>query len=90
MVDFCEPIPLTEKILKTNNFSPGEFRSGNKLGILPIFVNERYSLPPIEKDYEGFIIHLDGVRVRCDYVHQLQHIIRLCGFSFLADELKLE
>ena len=70
-IETCLPIPLTPEILKENGFV--------------------YSELPFEQSWQQFGLSLysggDGYRVNCgnnvsaiiDSVHQLQHLLKLCG-----------
>ncbi len=79
------PIPLTEEILKANGFELDE--DGWRY---------RYY---IEEDDDFFILYLTDGRIDISiaesemvlrYVHLLQHALRLCGLSELADNFKIE
>ena len=88
-----KPIPLTGDILKVNGFTfnnvmqvwecyvgtPGDsieidFEHCEVRGAFDVFFN---------KDKGGSIFELE-------YVHELQHALRLCGLSELADNFKIE
>lgn len=72
-IDDCQPIPITPEILEKNGFV--------------------YSDLPFEQSWQQFGLSLyrggDGYRINCgenvamiiDYVHQLQHALRLCGIE---------
>lgn len=89
--DLASPILLTEEILKANEFECPfedgvfELRSMEysiyvclKRHCINIQVNFR------EIADEAFI------RVHCNYVHELQHALRLCGLNELADNFKIK
>ena len=94
--NYCEPIPLTQSILeangwivKKNHVQKGNFGDSplmlwhlteNK--ILRNFVHEM-EISDLSSD-EGY-----RLRFRCDYVHELQHALRLCGLNDLADNFKV-
>lgn len=86
-INFAEPIPLTSEILEKNGFE-------TKFG---------YSKYNDEDDF--FLVTWNSIshhlRVRTfdndcafdkdhiDYVHELQHALRLCGMNDLADNFKI-
>lgn len=75
-----KPIPLTEEILKANGFGKN-FSERYTKGIVPFEVNLRGKLK---------YITLGGQYLcNCDYVHELQHALRLPGLNELADNLKI-
>lgn len=93
----CEPIPLTEEILKANAF---EVRNNNTFikGIGNFFVCVELDYNDIEIS-KYFGIGTDDEE--CEYgsdihfednikVHELQHALRLCGLDELADNFKIE
>ena len=78
--DRIKPIPLTEEILKVNGFSKN-FSEMYTKWIVPFEVNIRGN---------NKYITLDGKYLcNSDYVHELQHALRLCGLNYLADNLKI-
>lgn len=95
-IECIEPIPLTQSILeangwivKKNHVQKGNFGDSplmlwhlteNK--ILRNFVHEM-EISDLSSD-EGY-----RLRFRCDYVHELQHALRLCGLNYLADNFKV-
>lgn len=99
--DDIEPIPLTFEILKSNGFEyfdsgegddwKGYVKRSDKEGF--------YSVRILANKNEGFrcIILVEGrtdkrekLYVTVYYVHQLQHLLRVCGLSDMADKLKIE
>lgn len=85
VLDGVKPIPLTAEILKKNGFVPDNFSPY----YLPIkdgsvrFSKHQYGLYcNILRPYQRY----DGV---CNYVHNLQHALRLCGLNDLADNFKV-
>lgn len=77
------PIPLTPEILGKNGF---------------ILINEGYELPSkylatsrffvfINKSSNSYYILVGGDWVTLMYVHQLQHALKLCGLTELANSL---
>lgn len=95
-IECIEPIPLTQSILeangwivKKNHVQKGNFGdsplmlwhlTGNK--ILRNFVHEM-EISDLSSD-EGY-----RLRFRCDYVHELQHALRLCELDVIADNFKI-
>ena len=76
-LNYLEPIPLTAEILGKNGFVPDNFSPY----YLPIkdgsvrFSKHQYGLYcNILRPYQRY----DGV---CNYVHNLQHALRLCGID---------
>ena len=67
-----KPIPITHNILRKIGFCPGQhsdFLSG---------INSDYRVEYL--DYNGFTIKstTSRLKINCDYVHELQHALRLC------------
>ena len=75
------PIPLTPEILKKNGWKDAEFwceyQDGN---------NTIQYCPP---DMRGKINGIEIEHFKCEYVHQYQHLLRLCGLDELADNFKM-
>ena len=75
------PIPLTPEILKKNGWKDAEFwceyQDGN---------NTIQYCPP---DMRGKINGIEIEHFKCEYVHQYQHLLRLCGLDDLADNFKV-
>jgi hypothetical protein len=72
-----EPIPLTPEILEKNGFK--EYDGFYRLDIVEgVFVNADF------KSKEPFVsVHNTCYRATpiCRYLHQLQHVLRLCGIE---------
>lgn len=90
------PIPLTEDILKANadggSCSFDEFRS-----LYHLKCNGYHREISIEFDKTWFVpfVEITGmgrtaIKVNMQYVHELQHALRLCGLSDVADNFKIE
>lgn len=77
-----EPIPLTEEIFKANGWmcSNGWFER-NDVNFFIAKCVDKYKLCPI--------FHMKSFATIA-YVHELQHALRLCGLSELADNFKIE
>lgn len=74
-----EPIPLTPEILKANGF---------------VFDNVEYEyvlegFPSVIIDVHSACIYWQGHLLRFFSVHELQHALRLCGLTELADNFKV-
>ncbi len=69
--EFCEPIPLTEEILVKNGFEHTMPYNDYALGELSLY-----------EGGDGYMVNgfvgLGNLPVHCDYVHTLQHLLRLC------------
>ena len=75
-LDRIDPIPLTEKILVKNGF---DFTKRN-YGVC--CKEDEYGDVELSKDENGFYwsINTDEYEIlRINYVHTLQHLLRLCG-----------
>lgn len=72
-VYFAEAIPLTFEVLKKNGF---------KYNNCPIVLGwEQYGLT-LYRGGDGFLINCgQNVALIINYVHQLQHTLRLCGIN---------
>lgn len=93
--DEIEPIPLTPKILERNGFViKKKWAQKGNFGDNPLIMwhfddniitgNLKHELEIHQNDTGK--VH---VRVQCDYVHELQHALRLIGFNDLADNFKV-
>lgn len=90
-IGLLEPIPLTSEILEKNGFkhyiteeNSDDF--DNREGDLYYCLN---------KTADGYmscidVAHSFTISGLIKYVHELQHILRLCGLDELADNLKIE
>lgn len=86
-----EPIPLTPEILKKNGFKHYVTEEDgdcfdNREGDLYYCLN---------RTADGYmscidVTHSFTISGLIKYVHELQHILRLCGLDKLADNLKVE
>lgn len=79
--DKVEGVPITPEILKKNGWKDAEFwceyQDGN---------NTIQCCPP---DMRGKINGIEIEHFKCEYVHQYQHLLRLCGLDELADNFKV-
>lgn len=85
------PIPLTNKILINNGFEQDTMGSGLIHHIagaenLYVYVNFRYNGECRNVEISNGMYNLSRPIL---YVHELQHSLRLCGLSELADNLKI-
>ena len=82
------PIPLTPEILEKNGFT----KSAPPPGIHARCHNldnkeEKYHLTIANYNkYKRLLLNVDSVdsecfNIRCDYVHELQHALRICGIE---------
>lgn len=76
-----EGIPLTKEILEKNRWKETqyghEYQDGNN------------SIQACLPDMRGRINGIEVEHFRCEYVHQYQHLLRLCGLDELADNFKV-
>lgn len=79
--DEIDPIPLTEEILKVNGFD---------LSICCEFYRHKYNKNLKFKLLGNELIICFGKLKTIQYVHELQHALRLCGLNDLADNFKIE
>ena len=75
------PISLTPEILEKNGWKETEYWHEYKDGNTII----QCSLHKIW----GIINEIEIEHFKCEYVHQLQHLLRLCGLNELADNFKV-
>ena len=84
-----EPIPLTAEILEANGFvlDHGFYIVTNGVGITTMV---RYTEQEEEHCHPHFLGHwvLDESYI-ADNVHELQHALRLCGLTDLANDFKI-
>ena len=79
--DQPQPLPLTPEILEKNGWKETEYWHEYKDGNTII----QCSLP----DMQGIINGIEIENFKCEYVHQYQHLLRLCGLDELADNFKV-
>ena len=85
------PVQLTTDVLLNNGFTQDTIGSGLILHIdnsenLYVLVNYRYNG---ECRNVGISNNMYNISCPIKYVHELQHALRLCGLSELADNLKI-
>ena len=86
------PIPLTPEILEKNGF--GFTRNSDTKSVCNgYWIYENLELGTCCLDKEGnwpCFINIDDMNIKCEYVHQLQHALRLCKLGDLADNFKIQ
>lgn len=99
--DEIEPIPITTEILEKNSFQRPEEERGFSEPFI-VYVNDDYRLsikiyPKGRIDryhhlYIGIGDYGDDpfISLYINYVHELQHALRLCGLNKLANNFKVE
>lgn len=78
----CEPIPLTAEILAKNGWVyDTEYHNWWHEGVeFVIFCNE-------DNPHCYYVNSISSIHL--DYIHSLQHILRLCGLNELADNFQI-
>ena len=81
-----KPIPLTDEILEKNGFPLDVEETNHPLYKGTEIKEYIISMPPNEYKehliWNGeYYIMFDSPKIRIDYVHQLQHALRLCGID---------
>ena len=76
-----QPIPLTSEILEKNGWKETQYWHEYQDGKNTI----QCCLP----DMRGIINGIEIEHFKCEYVHQYQHLLRLCGLNELADNFKV-
>ena len=76
-----QPIPLTPEILEKNGWKETQYWHEYQDGKNTI----QCCLP----DMRGIINGIEIEHFKCEYVHQYQHLLRLCGLNELADNFKV-
>lgn len=84
MLDEIEPIPLTPEILEKNGFETKDNIEYVWKNIAePFYSIIRYfkSVQKVEVTFSEDGIRENQVRIKCQYVHELQHALKLCGIN---------
>ena len=76
-----KPIPLTTEILEKNGWKQTEYCHEYQYGKNTIQCRLPYMV--------GRINGIDIENFKCEYVHQYQHLLRLCGLNELANNFKI-
>ena len=86
------PIPLTPEILKKNGF--GFVKSSDRDTVWNgQWIYEDLELGTCCLNRKGnwpCFINMNDLNIKCEYVHQLQHALRLCKLGDLADNFKIQ
>ena len=86
-----EPVSLTPEILEKNGF--GFVKSSDTDSVWNgWWINKGLELATSRLDKEGnwpCYINIYDSNIKCEYVHQLQHALRLCGLDDIADNFKV-
>lgn len=77
----CEYVPITEEILKNNGFKDSQFYGE--------LITENWQIQCDCINIKG--LSKDGMTfdLKIKYVHELQHVLRICGLSELANNLNI-
>lgn len=82
---FCDddysPIPLTAEILEKNGWKETQFWHEYQDG--------KNTIQSCLPDIRGIINGVEIQHFKCEYVHQYQHLLRLCGLDELADNFQI-
>lgn len=87
-VSAITPIFLTPEILEANGFKYKE--KDNEWWHYDEFPFSDFQIGYEDEDDKRVIFNIDTTNIKVNYVHQLQHALRLCGINELADNLKIE
>ena len=86
------PIPLTPEILEKNGF--GFVKSSDRDTVWNgQWIYEDLELGTCCLNRKGnwpCFINMNDLNIKCEYVHQLQHALRLCKLDDLADNFKIQ
>ena len=80
-VEQPQPISITTEILEKNGWEQTEYCHEYQYGKNTIQCRLPYMV--------GRINGIDIENFKCEYVHQYQHLLRLCGLNELADNFKI-
>ena len=76
-----QPIPLTPEILEKNGWKETEYWHEYQDG--------KNTIQSCLPDMRGIINEVEIRHFKCEYVHQYQHLLRLCGLDDLANNFKV-
>ena len=76
-----QPIVLTPEILEKNGWKDD--------GLWHEYQDGTNTIQSCLPDMRGIINGIEIKEFQCKYVHQYQHILRLCGLNELADNFKI-
>lgn len=75
-IDLFQPIPLTTEILEKNGFKYNPFSTG-----FYECKTEDGNIACTKTDYWSFYINDNIIPNHFHYVHELQHVLKLCGIT---------
>lgn len=87
IMHLLEPVPLTPEILKTNGFEQNiNYEDDYSFEDTTIIFkhNDKYLFTASINGSKGMLY------LCANYVHELQHALKICGLNKLADNLKLK
>lgn len=76
-LDFAQPIPLTAEILKKNGF---DYNDSLAEWATDSFCVE-FGHAAFEEEPDHFFVWVSNCEVALNYVHELQHALKLCGID---------
>ena len=79
-MDFV-PIQLTREILEKNGWKEAQYWHE--------YQDDKNTIQCCLPDMRGIINGIEIEHFKCEYVHQYQHLLRLCGLDELADNFKI-
>lgn len=79
--DWVKPILLTPEILEKNGWKND--------GLWHEYQDGKNIIQSCLPDMRGIINGIEIKEFQCKYVHQYQHLLRLCGLDELADNFKI-
>ena len=82
-----EPILLTEDILLKNDFILDKEWDEYRINLDKIYFSIQYT-DRKESYFITITTYLEFINIK--YVHELQHILRLCGLTEMANDFKIE
>lgn len=86
-----EPVPLTPEILEANGFKSGWVIYEAHIGDTYILIQTFKDWGHDWKKHINICARTSGYHILCpEYVHELQHALRLCGLNDIADNFKVE
>ena len=87
-IEVIEPIPLTPEILEKNGFTKSTPPTGIHARCYELDnKKDRYHLTIADYNkYKRLLLNVDSedsecFNIKCDYVHEFQHALRLCGIN---------
>ena len=86
------PIPLTDEMLESNGFyvTWETDRGKNKKLNYKEYFHPKSNISFVCNEILGYGIDISDNTIYIKYIHELQHLLRLCGFGDLADDLKIK